>query len=133
MSMSIFLVQNMGNFIMHSKYNSNQDSLRTVKFLFENRKERIGQNPNVTIKSTVQHIIIIIIEPILLVFCSVVSDSLQAHGLQPTRLFCPRDVPGKKLLEWVAMSSSRGLPSPGVKPASPVSPALQADSLPVEQ
>ena len=27
--------------------------------------------------------------------CSVVSDSLWPHGLQPTRLFCPRDFPGK--------------------------------------
>ena len=26
---------------------------------------------------------------------SVVSDSLWPHGLQPTRLFCPRDSPGK--------------------------------------
>ena len=26
---------------------------------------------------------------------SVVSDSLQPHGLQPTRLFCPWDFPGK--------------------------------------
>ena len=27
--------------------------------------------------------------------CSVVSDSLQPHGLQPTRLLCPWDFPGK--------------------------------------
>ena len=26
---------------------------------------------------------------------SVMSDSLQPHGLQPTRLLCPRDFPGK--------------------------------------
>ena len=26
---------------------------------------------------------------------SVVSDSLQPHGLQPTGLLCPRDSPGK--------------------------------------
>ena len=26
---------------------------------------------------------------------SVVSDSLQPHGLQPARLFCPQDFPGK--------------------------------------
>ena len=29
------------------------------------------------------------------VTCSVVSDSLQPHGLQPTRLLRPRDFPGK--------------------------------------
>ena len=28
--------------------------------------------------------------------CSVMSDSLQHHGLQPTRLLCPWDSPGKK-------------------------------------
>ena len=27
--------------------------------------------------------------------CSVVSDSLQPHGLQPTRLLCPWNFPGK--------------------------------------
>ena len=27
--------------------------------------------------------------------CSAVSDSLQPHGLQPTRLFCSQDFPGK--------------------------------------
>jgi len=27
--------------------------------------------------------------------CSLVSDSLQLHGLQPTRLLCPWDFPGK--------------------------------------
>ena len=29
------------------------------------------------------------------VSCSVVSDSLQPHGLYPTRLLCPRDSPSK--------------------------------------
>ena len=29
------------------------------------------------------------------VSCSVVSDSLRLHGLQPTRLFCPQNSPGK--------------------------------------
>ena len=27
--------------------------------------------------------------------CSVTSDSLQPYGLQPARLLCPRDSPGK--------------------------------------
>ena len=35
------------------------------------------------------------------------------HGILQTRI-----------LEWVAMHSSRGLPSPGIKPTSPISPAL---------
>ena len=34
-----------------------------------------------------------------------------------------------RILEWVAISSSRGPFDPGIKPASAVSPALQADSL----
>ena len=39
-----------------------------------------------------------------------------------------------RILEWVAISSSRDFPNPGIEPAltSPVSPALQADSLPAE-
>ena len=36
-----------------------------------------------------------------------------------------------RILEWVAVSSSRELPDPGIKPTSPVSPALQANYLPV--
>ena len=38
------------------------------------------------------------------------------------------------ILEWVSMPSSRGsgIPDPGIKPASLVSPALQAGSLPTE-
>ena len=40
----------------------------------------------------------------------------------------PGIVPARKL-EWVAISSSRGLPNPEIKPWSP---ALQADSLPAE-
>ena len=31
----------------------------------------------------------------LLFSCSVVSDSLQPHGLQPSRLLCPWEAPGK--------------------------------------
>ena len=37
-----------------------------------------------------------------------------------------------RILEWVAISSSRGLPDPGTEPMSPASPALEADSLPAE-
>ena len=34
-----------------------------------------------------------------------------------------------RIVEWAAMPSSRDLPSPGIEPMSPGSPALQADSL----
>ena len=35
------------------------------------------------------------------------------------------------ILEWVATPSSRGSPDPGIEHVSPVTPALQADSLPL--
>ena len=54
---------------------------------------------------------------------SVVSDSA-LHGLQPTKLLCPWNLQAR-ILEWVAMPFSRGLPDLG-------SPTFQADSFPVE-
>ena len=50
--------------------------------------------------------------------CSPPGSSV--HGIFQTRI-----------LEWVAISFSRGLPNPRIKPASPMSPALQVDSLPL--
>ena len=38
---------------------------------------------------------------------SVMSNSLQPHAPQPTRLLCPQDFPGKNT-GWVAVPSSRG-------------------------
>ena len=38
--------------------------------------------------------------------CPATSDSLQPHGLQPARLLCPWNSPGKKL-DWAAISYSR--------------------------
>ena len=55
---------------------------------------------------------------------SVESDSLQLHGLWPTRLLCPWISPSR-MLEWVAISSG-DLPDPEIEP---MSPALQMDSL----
>ena len=54
------------------------------------------------------------------------SDSLQAHGLQPTRLLCPWLSPGKNTGVKKPFFSPGDLPNPGIKPRSP---ALQADSL----
>ena len=42
---------------------------------------------------------------------SIVSDTLQPHGLWPARLLCPWNFPGKNL-EWVAISFSRGSSRP---------------------
>ena len=36
-----------------------------------------------------------------------------------------------RILEWVAMPSSRDLPDPGIVPESPVTQALKVDSLPL--
>ena len=56
---------------------------------------------------------------------SVVSDSWQLQGLQPTRLLYPWYFPGKNT--GAGCHFIRGdFPTPGIKP---VSPALQADSL----
>ena len=57
---------------------------------------------------------------------SVMSDSLQHHGLQLTSFLCPWNSPGKS---GQPFSSPGYLPDPGIKPRSP---ALQADSLPYE-
>ena len=45
--------------------------------------------------------------------CAVMSDSLQPYGLQPTRLLCPLDFPGKNMeKECIAISSSMGSSQP---------------------
>ena len=54
---------------------------------------------------------------------SVVSDSLQPHGLQPARRLCPWDFQAR-ILEWVNISASADLPSTGMEPSSLESPAL---------
>ena len=55
------------------------------------------------------------------------SDSLQPYGLQPTRLLCPWNSPGKNT--GLPFPSPDDLPDPRIKLESP---ALQADSLPFE-
>ena len=56
---------------------------------------------------------------------TVVSDSLQSHGLWPTRSSV-HGILQARVLEGVAISFSRRLPDPGIKPGSP---AFQADAL----
>ena len=61
---------------------------------------------------------------------SVVSDTLQPRGLQPTRLLCPWDSPGKNTgVGMLPFPSPGDLLNLGIKFRSP---ALQADSLPSE-
>ena len=50
------------------------------------------------------------------------SDSLQPYGLQPTRLLCPWDSPGKN--SGVGYHVLGDLPNPGIEPTSVLSPAL---------
>ena len=50
--------------------------------------------------------------------------TLQPRGLQPARLLCPWDSPGKNTgMDYHALSSGR----PGIEPVSLASPALQMD------
>ena len=61
-------------------------------------------------------------------FVTVVSDSSRPHGLQPTRLLCPWDFPDKNNGVGDHFLLQGDLPDPGIEP---LSPALQADSLPL--
>ena len=54
---------------------------------------------------------------------SVVCNSLRPHELQPTRLLCPWDSPGKKYWSGLLCPSPADLPNPGIKPMSLMSPA----------
>ena len=59
------------------------------------------------------------------VSCSVVSDSLGPRGLCSLSGSSVHKIFQARILEWVAMPSSRGSSDSGIKPRSP---ALQADS-----
>ena len=65
-------------------------------------------------------------DPVCVLVCSVAQlcPILCNPTLQFTRLFCPWDSPGKNT------GMGCHFPKPGIEPTSPVSPALQADSLP---
>ena len=56
-------------------------------------------------------------------------DSLPTHGLLLARLLCPWDFPGKNTGVGCHLLLQGNLPDPGIEPTSPVSPALQVDSL----
>ena len=61
---------------------------------------------------------------------SVPSDSLLPYGLLPTRLLCPWSFPRQEYWSGLPFPSPGDRPHPGFKPRS-VTPALQADSLPL--
>ena len=58
--------------------------------------------------------------------CSVVSNSLQLHGLQPARLLCPWGLSRQEYWSGLPCPPPGNFPNPGIKP---MSPAFQADSL----
>ena len=63
------------------------------------------------------------------------SDSLGPFGLYSARLLCPCDFfffLGKNTGVSHHFPPPRDLPNPGIEPASPVSPALQVNSLQTE-
>ena len=67
------------------------------------------------------------------VLSHVVSYHLQPHGLQPTRFLYPWYSPGRNTGECGLPCPPPGdLLDPGIEPKFPVSPASQADSLPLE-
>ena len=88
----------------------------------------------------IQHILSntgILITYMLTRLCSVMSDSLWPHGLQPTRFLCPCDSPGKNtgvgchsLLQRILLIQGLNLLIQGL--IQGLNPALQADSLPSE-
>ena len=60
---------------------------------------------------------------------SVLSESGRPYRAQPARLLCPWDSPGKNTGAGLSCPPPENLPDPGIEP---MSPALQADSLPSE-
>ena len=61
---------------------------------------------------------------VLVLRCSVMSDSLQPHGLQPTRLLCPQGFSRQEYWNGLPCPPLGDLPSPGIEPESFTSPAL---------
>ena len=61
--------------------------------------------------------------------CSVVSDSLRPHGLQPSRLLCPWGLSRQEYWSGLPCPPPGDRPNPGIKPRSLT---LKADSLPSE-
>ena len=51
--------------------------------------------------------------------CSVMSKSLQPHALQPTRLLCPQDSPGKNTGVGCRFLLQRIFPTQGLNPGLP--------------
>ena len=64
---------------------------------------------------------------------SVLHDSLWPHELQPARLLCSWDIPCKNSRVGCHALLQGIFPDAGIKPVSPLSPVLQAGTLPLNQ
>ena len=64
--------------------------------------------------------------------CSVVSDSFATQWTIACQASLSRGFPRQEYLSELPCPLPGDLPDPGVKPDSPASPALQADSLPAD-
>ena len=77
-----------------------------------------------------------IAQMIMLCVCACVLSRFSCVQLCDPMDCCPPDsslhgILQARILEWVAMPSSRGSSDPGIKSASPAAPALRVDSLPL--
>ena len=61
--------------------------------------------------------------------CSVVSNSVRSHGLQPSRLLCPWGFSRQEYWSGLPCPPPGDLPNQGIEPRFP---PLEADSLPTE-
>ena len=68
-------------------------------------------------------------QPLYVLSCSVMSNSLRPHWLQPARLLCPWGLSRQEYWSGLPCPPPGDLPNPGIEPRSP---ALQLDSLPIE-
>ena len=59
-------------------------------------------------------------------------DSLQPHGLKPARFLCSWDLSRQEYWSELPFPPPVDLPDSGTESSSPMSPALQVDSLPTE-
>ena len=73
----------------------------------------------------------VVCEPRLQAVTSVVSNSLRPHGLQPTRLLCPWDSPGKNTGVGCHALLQGIFPTQGWNPPLVCLPHWQAGSLPL--
>ena len=85
--------------------------VRTLVIGLRDHADNLEQSPHVKILKV--KVKVLVVQPCL-------------PHLQPTRLLCPGNSPGKKILEWAAIPFFRGSSQSRIEPKSP---ALQEDSL----